>query len=178
MYQTQRLLLREWRDSDLVPFINMGNDPVVMKYFPSLLTESDTIAFVERIKAKFIRDKFSFFAVELLSTNEFIGFIGLNRPDFVADFTPCVEIGWRISPQFWGNGYATEGAKRCLEIAFQEHNLKEVVSFTYNANHKSRRVMERIGMRYASSFFHPKLDFTHQLSPYVLYRIKNPLHNI
>ncbi len=100
---------------------------------------------------------------------EFIGFIGLNGEDqisFPAPFTPAVEVGWRIAFEYWGKGYATEGAKAAL-------NLREIVSFTAVQNMRSRRVMERIGMHHDSrdDFDHPKLVEGHPLRRYVLYRL-------
>jgi len=91
---------------------------------------------------------FSLYAVERKDTHQFIGFIGLFYAGFEAHFTPAIEIGWRLSSEHWGQGFAPEGAKAVLDYAFRVLNIPEIVSFTAASNQKSIRVMEKIG--YAS----------------------------
>ncbi len=172
--ETDRLLLRRWTSSDLKPFVDMSADPEVMKYFPNLLTPEESRAFVERLEEKFERQGFGFWAAELKATQSFVGFVGLNTPDFEADFTPCVEIGWRLAKEYWGFGYATEAASACLNFAFTKAQLPEILSWTTRENYPSRKVMERIGMQRnpAEDFDHPALPADHPLRPHVLYRIK------
>src|SRR5690606_30531493 len=92
---------------------------------------------------------------------------------FDAHFTPAVEVGWRLLPEHWGRGYATEAGRIALDFAFSQLGLPEVVSFTATQNGKSRAVMERIGMARdpAGDFDHPKLEPSHPLRRHVLYRI-------
>jgi ribosomal-protein-alanine N-acetyltransferase len=108
--------------------------------------------------------------------DEFVGFVGLNQPGFDAAFTPCVEIGWRLARHAWGRGFATEGATAVLQLAFDALGLDEVVSFTTEANDRSRRVMERIGLTRdpADDFDHPRLPEGHPLRRHVLYRAQRP----
>jgi ribosomal-protein-alanine N-acetyltransferase len=93
---------------------------------------------------------------------------------FQAHFTPCVEIGWRLAREYWGHGYATEGARASLRFAFETLRLDEVVSFTVPANRRSRRVMERLGMTHnpADDFEHPDVPPGHPIRPHVLYRLR------
>ncbi|MET0075171.1 MAG: GNAT family N-acetyltransferase [Candidatus Thiodiazotropha lotti] len=85
---------------------------------------------------------------------------------------PCVEIGWRLAQSHWGNGYATEGGRAALQVAFDQLNLEEVVSFTAVGNRRSRRVMERLGMGDSTETFeHPAIPPGHQLRQHCLYRI-------
>jgi len=118
---------------------------------------------------------YTFWAVELKETGELIGFVGLKYVDLGLDFTPAVEIGWRLGSQFWGKGYATEGAKAALDYGFNKLGLKEIISFTVPANKSSINVMKKIGMQrdLDGDFAHPKLAAGHPLSKHVLYRIKN-----
>src|SRR5262249_22469352 len=99
--------------------------------------------------------------------------IGLARPSFDAHFTPAVEVGWRLAFDYWGKGYATEGAKAALAYGFGTLNLEEIVSITSVQNERSRHVMEKIGMQHTSKddFDHPKLPKGHPLRRQVLYRI-------
>jgi RimJ/RimL family protein N-acetyltransferase len=78
--ETERLILRPWKQDDLLPFSQMVADPLVMEYFPSTLSSSEAEAFIETLKARFENNGFSFLATELKSNHEFIGFIGLNVP--------------------------------------------------------------------------------------------------
>lgn len=172
--ETDRLILRTWREENLLPFSRLNADSRVMEYFPSTLTFDQTKSFLEMLKTRQEEDGFSFLAAELKSTGEFIGMIGLNRPRYQTPFTPCVEIGWRIAFEHWNNGYATEGATACLAYGFENLNLDEIVSFTASTNLKSQRIMEKIGMQRnpTGDFNHPNVPEGHPLSLHVLYFVK------
>ena len=171
LIETQRLILRTWEGSDLLPFSRMNEDPAVMEFFPGTLSHDETVGLFTRITAHIEQIGYGLFAVELKETGDFIGFIGLNNPNFTAFFTPCVEIGWRLGRQFWGRGYATEGAGACLQHGFSVLKLEEIVSFTTKANTRSIRVMERIGMVFHGEFEHPNIEEGHPLRTHVLYKI-------
>jgi RimJ/RimL family protein N-acetyltransferase len=170
---TERLLLRQWKDSDHEPFAAMNADPEVMRYFPAPATRAESDALIARTEAAFAERGYGLWAVEVRETGQFIGFTGLAVPRFEAHFTPAVEIGWRLAKDAWGNGYATEAARASLAYAFGPAGLTELVSFTTATNQPSRRVMERIGMTYdeAEDFDHPGLAADHRLLRHVLYRI-------
>ncbi len=170
--QTARLLLRRWRSSDRTPFARVNADPRVMEYYPALLTREQSDALIDRAEAHFLRHGFGLWAAELLLTSQFIGYIGLSIPTFQAHFTPCVEIGWRIDADHWGQGIATEGARAVLAHAFNVLRLPEVVSFTTPANLRSIRVMQKLGLTRnpADDFDHPNLPEGHLLRRHVLYR--------
>ena len=155
--ETERLLLRQWRDDDRDPFAAINADPVVMEHFPATLTRAESDAFVDRHSALIDQRGWGLWAVEVRDTGDFIGFTGLAVPVFDADFVPCTEIGWRLAPASWGRGYATEAATSVLSFAFDELGLDEVLSFTYVGNHRSRRVMEKIGLEERLEFDHPNL---------------------
>jgi RimJ/RimL family protein N-acetyltransferase len=97
----------------------------------------------------------------------------LAVPDFSAGFTPCVEIGWRLAPEYWGHGLATEGAREAMRDGFESQGLTGIVSFTVPMNVRSVRVMERLGMArdQDGDFEHPKLPEGHALRHQVLYRL-------
>ena len=178
--KTDRLLLRTWCNDDLIPMYQINQDPLVMEYFPSLCDWEDTKKFVTKINQHHQKNGFSLYAVELKKTGEFIGFVGLSIPEFEAHFTPCIEIGYRLSSQHWGKGYATEAAQTVLDYAFNELKLNKIVSFTSILNKKSIRVMEKIGLKKVKegNFYHPCLPQDHKLSLHVLYTItKNEYKN-
>ena len=155
---TDRLIMRPWRDADRAPFAAMNADPDVMRYFPKILTRAESDDVVDRINRCFDENGWGFWALEIPETADFIGFTGLNIPRFDAHFMPSVEIGWRLAPQFWGKGYATEAAHAALAFGFDTLRLPEIVAFTTPDNAPSRAVMEKIGMTYD-----PADDFDHEV---------------
>jgi ribosomal-protein-alanine N-acetyltransferase len=171
--KTERLLLRRWRDEDFTPFAAMNADPLTMRFMPSVLTEDETRALMERLEEHHRLHGFGVWAVEVPGVAPFIGFTGLQRVSFDAPFLPAVEIGWRLSPAFWGKGYATEAAKAALRMGFEGLNLDQIVSFTVLANKPSWSVMERLGMHRdpAEDFDHPRLPVGHTLRRHILYRL-------
>jgi RimJ/RimL family protein N-acetyltransferase len=174
---TPRLRLRRWNDGDRAPFAALNADLRVMEHFPSLQTREQSDAGVGRIEAHFERHGFGLWAVEIPGVIPFAGFIGLSIPSFEAPFTPCVEIGWRLAADYWGHGYATEGARAVLAIGFDVLRLDEIVSFTVTANQRSRRVMEKIGMKHdpADDFDHPAIAAGHPMRRHVFYRLSRPI---
>ena len=171
-----RLRLRPWRDDDLPAFAAMNADPRVLAYFPRALERAESDAVAARIREHFARHGFGLWAVEVPGVAAFVGFVGLAVPGFRAHFTPCVEVGWRLVHEHWGHGYATEGAQAALAFGFERLGLDEIVSFTARANHRSGRVMARLGMRRsaADDFDHPALPEASPLRPHVLYRLSRP----
>jgi len=171
--ETERLILRPWKDADIEPFAALNADKDVMEFFPKLMVRDETVAMVERIMARYAEDSFCFWAAQEKRSGDFIGFIGLGRPGFEGHFMPCVEIGWRLARKFWGKGYAPEGAQEALRDGFERCGLAEIVSFTAVLNSRSQRVMEKISMHRdpADDFMHPLLDDGHPLKPHVLYRL-------
>ena len=107
---TDRLLLRQWKDSDLEPFAQLTSNPEVMQYFPKRLNHQESDEIADKIRQLIAENGWGLWAVELLETQEFIGCIGLHAQPTKFEFSPCIEIGWRIDPKFWNKGYATEGA--------------------------------------------------------------------
>lgn len=151
----------------------MNADPVVMEYYPSVLTRSESDAFVQRIEDHFDAEGFGLWAVEVTGTGAFAGYVGLWSATFDAHFTPAVEIGWRLRREVWGHGYATEAARVALDDGFHRVGLDEIVSFTSAINPRSRRVMAKLGMRHdpAGDFDHPLVAAPSPLRPHVLFRI-------
>ncbi len=170
--RTDRLVLRRWLPADLAPFAEMNADPKVAELLPTPLSREESNAKVARAEEHFQQHGFGLWAVEIPDVAPFAGFIGLSTPRFTAHFTPAVEVGWRLSPKHWGQGYATEGARAAIEFGFDVIGLDEIVSITVPANARSRRVMEKLGMKCdpADDFDHPLLPEGHPLRRHVLYR--------
>lgn len=171
MYKTERLLLRAWRDEDLVPFAEMNADPEVMRYFLQPLTAEESQSYLETFRQRMAENGFGFGAIEEQQSGELAGFVGLNRPGYSLPFSPCVEIGWRLRKKFWGKGYAPEAAREALRIGFDEYDLDSIVAFTALPNLPSQRVMEKLGMRRSGEFDHPLVAEGHPLRRHVWYQI-------
>mgnify|MGYP000042639662 CR=1 FL=1 len=170
--KTERLLLRQWVDQDLSAFAELNSDPETMKFFPAVLSLEESNAMAEKCKSLISERGWGFWAVELKSSGEFIGLVGLHIPKPNFPFSPCVEIGWRLLKEHWGKGYAIEAAQESLVYAFNTLNLNEVVSFTTVSNRRSRSVMQRLGFSNThQNFEHPDIEKDHLLSEHVLYKI-------
>lgn len=170
---SDRVCLRPWRDEDREAFAAMNSDARVMEFFRSPLSRVQSNAMVDRIQKHFSEHGFGLWAIEVPGVASFIGFAGLDVVRFSAHFTPCVEVGWRLAFEHWGLGYATEAARLALGHAFETLALSEVVSFTSATNHRSRAVMERLGMRRdpTEDFDYPSFPDGHPLRRHVLYRL-------
>ncbi|MEX0848498.1 MAG: GNAT family N-acetyltransferase [Ilumatobacteraceae bacterium] len=171
---TERLVLRGWRDDDKPPYAQLNGDPAVMEHFPSALTPRQSDEMVDRMAVAWETRGYGLWAVEVVDSGEFIGFVGLSSPNWTAPFTPCIEVGWRLARAAWGHGYAPEAARAALGWGFDylDPPNDEFVSFTTVDNLRSRRVMDKVGMVRS-----PADDFDHPMLPewagsrHVLYRI-------
>ena len=170
---SDRLCLRQWRDEDREAFAAMNSDARIMEFFRSPLNRIQSDAMVDHIQKHFSEHGFGLWAIEVPGVAPFVGFAGLAVPRFIAHFTPCVEVGWRLAFEHWGRGYATEAAHLALGYGFEAAALQQVVSYTSTTNRRSRAVMERLGMRRdpADDFDYPTLPEGHPLRLHVLYRL-------
>ena len=171
---SDRVKLRQWRQADLAPFALLNQDSRVMRFFPSPLNAKQSDQLAERLMGLITEKGWGFWALELIESGEFIGFVGLNsiEGDSGISDAPFVEIGWRIDADHWGEGYAPEAAKLVLSFAFHQLKLDAVYSFTSVLNLPSQRVMQKVGMQnIEQDFEHPKLPIDHSLSKHCLYRI-------
>ena len=170
--ETKRLKLRQWKKEDYAPYAKLNSDPKVMEFFPSTLTKIQSDVMASTIKALIGEQGWGYWVVEEKETSEFVGSLGLHKPDGDFPFLPCVEIGWRLSSEHWGKGYAFEAAREVLKFAFEVLELDEVVSFTAVVNKPSWRLMERLGMKNShENFEHFALPKDDRLCEHVLYRL-------
>ncbi|MFT4801763.1 MAG: RimJ/RimL family protein N-acetyltransferase [Flavobacteriaceae bacterium] len=168
--KTERLGLRNWCSTDLEPFTEMSQDEDVMSYFPKLLSKEECNDFIKRMQLHFKEFGFCYFAVDIIETGEFIGFTGMLNQNYKSNFTPCIDIGWRLKKSSWGNGYATEAAKSCLKYSANELNINKIYSLAPIPNNKSIAIMKKIGMTYDSIFHHPTLKDDDRLKECMVYK--------
>lgn len=168
---TKRLILRQWKSDDHAFFAELNSCKEVMQYFPNTLNEVESTNLALKL-AQLISDRgWGIWAVEDKKSNKFIGFVGLHNSPEELKISPATEIGWRLSKQFWGKGYATEAAEKVLEFAFNNLNVASIVSLTSVVNTPSQKVMSRIKMtNTGQNFQHPSVTNT-QLKEHVLYKI-------
>lgn len=165
--ETDRLTLRRWRESDRGAFHLLNSDPLVMDTIGEPMSRAQSDAFMNRIESRHDECGFGLWCLDF--DGDAIGFTGFMAPWF----REGVEIGWRIRSEYWGQGLAPEAARACLHDGFDRIGFDEVISFTALVNHKSQRVMDKIGLRRVEGgdFDHPSFTSAHRLRRHALYRL-------
>ncbi len=171
IFKSERLGFRNWRNEDLEEFAKLNSDDEVMEHFPKTLSKKEVEIFIDRLKNHFIENGFTYYATEIVETKELIGMIGLALQEYKSKFTPAIDIGWRLKRNAWGKGYATEGANRCLEYAFNELAINKIISVCTINNKKSENVMKKIGMTYMGKFNHPEMNNYSEYEKHLCYEI-------
>lgn len=171
---TARLRLRQWHDDDARLWAAMNADPAVREHFPSTLTREQSEASMALFRSGIAERGWGWWALEVTATGQFIGMAGLDPVDEDMRFSG-VEVGWRLAREAWGQGYATEAGRACLDFGFDVLELPEILAVTAAGNHRSRAVMHRLGMTYdpAEDFDDPEMP-AGPLRRSVLYRLRRP----
>ncbi len=173
VFQSDRLIFSTWSDSDKSWFSEMNADPEVMQYFPKELTKEESVEFLDRLQKHQSKHGYCYFKVTEKESNVPMGFIGLAYQEYKTEFTPAIDIGWRLKKEYWGKGYATEGAIRCLRFAFEERNISKVIAACILQNKPSEKVMQKIGMEKQGKFHHPRLEAYPDIQECVWYSKEN-----
>lgn len=158
--ESERLILRPWREADRQPFADMSADEGVMEHLLPLAPHDAYHTWIDRQIENQKKYGMCFWAVEAKQGGTFVGAVGLLPVTYEAHFTPAVEVGWRIARPFWGLGYAPEAAAAAIRFGFESLQLPEIVANAGTANEKSMRVMAKLGMQRD-----PSDDFEHPLVP-------------
>jgi len=174
--KTKRLIMRDWKQSDIPEFVRMNMDRDVRRYFPNVLSAGTSEKLAVEIQ-KDIEDRgFGLFAVERRDTGEFIGFTGMQVLEedgpFRLEMLPGIEIGWRFSKRHWNQGFATEAARGVLKFAERHTDIKEIYALAAERNVPSINIMEKIGMEKMDEFDHPLIIDGHSLKKHVIYHIE------
>ena len=153
--ETERLVLRDWREEDWPRFFVGTNTPVVMRWLGGTLADEGQARQRERVEACRERNGFCFWAVERRNDGELLGFCGLKRADAPGStVTGEFEVGWRFREDAWGQGYAKEAAIAAISAGFERFGADEIVALTVAGNSPSWGLMERLGMTRR-----PELDY-------------------
>ncbi|MEM8983385.1 MAG: GNAT family N-acetyltransferase [Pseudomonadota bacterium] len=159
--KTSRLTLRRWNlDSDVDPYTDICADPEVMRWIGDGTTRSrsECAASIAAFEAAWDQLGFGLFALEEHDSGALIGFAGLAVPTFLPAVMPAVEIGWRLKRSHWGQGYATEAARRVLEFGFDRCRLDEIISIHQVGNDASARIMQKLGLQFRTALVDPTCD--------------------
>lgn len=162
IYETERLVVRELTDDDAEALYDMHRRDEVMRWLDRTLSTgvADELARLERWRTQRVGG-FGWFGIVERDGGRLVG-VQVFKP---FDDLPHVDLGWRLNPDVWGRGYATEAARGAIERAFTTLDLDEVAATTLPDNARSRAVMERLGMTYAGDVVHAGL-------PHVLYLLR------
>ena len=173
-FETQRLRLRTWQSGDRPAFVKMNQDPAVMRHFPGVYSPERSNSLVDKITEHHRTHGFTVWALERKDTGQFIGFTGIVWIPYELPFTPAVEIAWRLASEHWNLGFATEAARKSLDVGFNQFGLQEIVAMTTAGNTASIRVMQKLGMNYNANddFDHPNISKDSPLKRHVLYRLR------
>ena len=143
--ETGRLLLREFVPQDADALAAVLGDPVAMQYYPSALDRKGVEEWIGKNIGRYQRDGHGLWAMVLKNSGELIGDCGCILQD--VEGTNHVEVGYHVRRDLWGNGYATEAARACVEHAFTALGVTRVISMIRPENVQSVRVAERNGLR-------------------------------
>lgn len=172
--ETERLIMREWRDDDLDAFHAINSDPKVRETLGPIMTRDEVAALITRLQGLQAKDGVCFWALETKADHRLIGWCGMVRGAHDVPVKDKLEIGWRLAFDAWGNGYVTEAAKACIIWAAEQFPNEEVWAITSDNNQRSRAVMERLGMEYLPDmdFDHPMVEPNSDLLRHVTYKMK------
>lgn len=155
--ETERLILRELRTTDLKAMFELDSDPEVHKYLGNkpIKTIDESRKVIESIINQYTERGIGRWAAIEKSTGEFIGWSGLrlNTEYTMNGYTKFYDVGYRLIKRFWGKGYATESGKVAVNYAFNVLKLPELYGITEMGNEASHHVLLKIGLQYVEDFY-------------------------
>jgi len=143
--ETQRLILRAFREEDLDSLAELMANPDFMRFLLGVFTREQTAAFLEKVLNWNRAGLPSQFAVIIRSNGTLVGYCGFFHHE--VDKREEIEIGYRLHPAYWNRGLATEAAQAVRNHAFRDLKLPRVISLIHLDNIPSRRVAEKNGMK-------------------------------
>ena len=146
-HETDRLILRDWREEDWPLFWEGTNTPSVMRWLGGVCDGAKRDAAQQRLLSYEREHGHTFWCVECRSDGAILGFCGLKRSNQSGGPLGMMEVGWRLREDAWGRGYAKEAATASLDLAFDRFDAEEVIAMTVQRNTASWGLMQRLGMR-------------------------------
>ena len=171
--ETPRLILRDWRETDIAPFIHHTNTPAVMRWLGGVQSRAQLEDALRNRMMRWQQERgFTFWAVERKADGALLGFCGLKIADTPGSpIEGLYEVGWRLREDAWGQGYAKEAAIASLDFAFQTLGAARVVAITFIQNEPSWGLMERLGMTRRAELDYDDPRFP-TLNPTIVYDIR------
>jgi RimJ/RimL family protein N-acetyltransferase len=172
--ETERLILREWHESDIAPLLAICRDPQVMEFLGPLETEEGIRSAIARQQAYQANLGHCYWAIERKVDSETLGFCGIQPEPPGTPIVGLPDIGWRLGRSYWGQGYAREAAQASLDWGFTHLPDDAIWAITVPANTRSWGLMERLGMerQHDMDFDHPNVAEGSPLKRHITYRIK------
>ena len=153
--ETERLILREIRPSDLEAFFEMDSNPAVHQYLGNspIKTREEAADIIQSIRQQYLDYGIGRWAAIEKSSGNFIGWSGLKFITVLENkHINFHDVGYRFIPKYWGKGYATESAKAALQYGFITLNLKEIIGIAHAENTASRKALEKCGLQFIEPF--------------------------
>jgi RimJ/RimL family protein N-acetyltransferase len=176
MIETERLILRSYREDDRDAFADLNGHPEVGAWLSGPLSREESDALMDRVNGHIAEQGFGFWGAERKADGRLVGMIGLEVMGAGMPGEGAIELGWRLHPDAQGAGLATEGAAAARDWAFAKLDAEQVVAITAQTNLRSQAVMRKIGMVRdpAADFDHPRLPEGHPLRRHVFYSVARP----
>ena len=170
-HETERLILRDWRDEDWEPFWEGTNTPAVMEYLGGVADAATKASAQERLLTYHADNGHTFWPVERKEDGAILGFCGLKRcTDEEGPFGE-MEAGWRLREDAWGKGYAKEAAIATLDLAFAHFGARQVIAMTVQGNEASWGLMLKLGMVSRPDLDFPETFWSHDYGDVIVYSI-------
>lgn len=163
-HETDRLIMRDWRNEDWPEFLRHTNTPAVMEWLGGVLAQDKYPWIQDRLEG-YARDSgFTFWVLERKQdgghlAGEIIGFCGLKLSNQPGGPMGEHEVGWRLREDAWGHGYAKEAAQESLRLGFETFGAPHIIALTVEPNTGSWGLMKRLGMRRREDLDFKNSDF-------------------
>ena len=169
--ETERLILRRWRETDQEPYVAMMLDAQVSDWLGGPFDRAEALARIGRNEAALEAHGYGRMAMARRTDGRFVGYCGLMPSAETLPFNGAFEVGWSVAREAWGQGYATEAARAVFADGFDRLALQEILAFTGEANHRSQGVARKLGMRRSpeQDFDHPALADDHPLKRHIVF---------
>lgn len=171
--ETERLILREFRDSDAEGMFELDSNPNVHLFVGNRPVKhiEESIEYIKFVQKQYKDFGIGRWAVILKETNEFIGWSGIKYiTEEINNYNNFYELGYRFIEKHWGKGYASEAGKAFVDYAFNEMNVEVLYAYADAGNENSRKILEKLGFRFVNSF-----EYNEELE--VWYELKKPYSN-
>lgn len=170
-HETERLILRDWREEDWPEFWQGTNTPIVMRWLGGVLDEEGMASARARLETYREQHGHTFWAVERKEDGAVLGFCGLKRCTDENGPFGMMEAGWRFRESAWGRGYAKEAAKASFDLAFERFGSDEVIAMTLNGNEASWGLMLRLGLERREDLDFPETMWSQDYGPIIVYSV-------